>query len=448
MASWPATSRRQSSSSSKSAELSGASAHSHSHHGRAASSPGPYGYGRQLSSYSTRSSQVSSSGSFSAAALRVAGAFTSCFVPRRQVTTEEEEEEKKKSRRSECHVSIDSGSWQEGRALTIADVSKATSNFSEKNMIRQGRSSTMYRGKLKDGSQIAVKCAERLETEDHPCFGLLIVIEQLNGQNLTAELWRELETLEKIEHRNLARLFGFFERAADSLVVVEYVSNGSLRKHLDESCGNGLELGQRLNIVIDVAQGITYLHEYKEHPVIHGGIRSSGVLLTDALTAKVAGFGLAGTAASGSGSGSDATPAKGAAGYVDPEYLSTYQLTDKSDVYAFGVLLVELVTGRPPIERSRGGEARLTTKWALQRCRAGEAVVAMDPRMRRSPASVAAVERMLALAAQCVATARDDRPSMRRCSELLWAIRRDYHRQEEPRCAAVAEERSDEWVVR
>ncbi|KAG0546873.1 hypothetical protein BDA96_01G031100 [Sorghum bicolor] len=434
MASWPAASRRQSSSSSssrKSAELSGARAHSHSHHGRATSSPAAYGYGRQLSSYSTRSSQVSSSssGSFSA---RVAGAFTSCFVPRRQVTTEEEEE--KKSRRSECHVSIDSaGSWQEGRALTIADVSKATSNFSEKNMIRQGRSSTMYRGKLKDGSQIAVKC-----------------VKKLNGQNLTAELWRELETLEKIEHRNLARLFGFFERVADCVVVVEYVSNGSLREHLDESCGNGLELSQRLNIAIDVAQGITYLHEYKEHPIIHGGIRSSGVLLTDALTAKVAGFALAGTAASGSGSGSgsDATPAKGAAGYVDPEYLSTYQLTDKSDVYAFGVLLVELVTGRPPIERSRGGEARLTTKWALQRCKAGEAVVAMDPRMRRSPASVAAVERMLALAAQCVATARDDRPSMRRCSELLWAIRRDYHRQEEPRCAAVAEERSDEWVVR
>lgn len=421
----------------KSAELSGSGA-SYGY-GRTPSSPDACGYGRQLSAYSARSSQVSRSGSFSAAAQRVAGAFTGCFVPRRQVKAgEEEEEEEKKSKRSmdsgsyhgwnEANLSAAAGSWQEGRALTIADVSKATSNFSEKNVIRQGRSSTMYRGKLRDGSQIAVKC-----------------VTKLNDQSPTAELWRELE---KIQHRNLARLFGFFERAADSLVVVEYVGNGSLREHLDESCGNGLELAQRLNIAIDVAQAITYLHEYKERPIIHGGIRSSGVLLTDALTAKVAGFGLAGTAASGSGSGSDATPARSAAGYVDPEYLSTYQLTDKSDVYAFGVLLVELVTGRPPVERSRGGEARLTTKWALQRCRAGEAVVAMDPRMRRSPASVAAVERTLALAAQSVAAARDERPSMRRCSELLWTIRRDYHRQEEPRCGAVAAERSDEWVIR
>jgi serine/threonine protein kinase len=91
------------------------------------------------------------------------------------------------------------------------------------------------------------------------------------------------------------------------------------------------------------------------------------VFLTDALTAKVAGFGPAGVAASGSGSaGSEATPVKGAAGYVDPEYLRTYQLTDKSDIYSFGVLLVELVTGRPPVERSRGGEPRLTTQWVRE----------------------------------------------------------------------------------
>ncbi|CAN6297205.1 unnamed protein product [Urochloa humidicola] len=435
MAASPAASRRQSTiSSRRSGELpGGARRHRPSYdHGRAPSSHDVHS--RQLSSYSSRSSQVSRSGSFTAAAQRVAGIFTSCFVPRVQVKTEEEEEVK--SRGTECHVSIDSvGSGQEGRALTVADLSKATSNFSEKNIVKQGGSSTMYRGKLKDGSLIAVKC-----------------VRKLNGQYLTAEFWRELETLQNIEHQNLARFLGFFERKDDSLIVLEYVSNGSLREHLDESHGNGLELAQRLNIAIDVAHAICYLHEFKENPIIHGGIRSSVVLLTDSLAAKVTGFGLLGMAASasgsGTGSGSDATPAKGAAGYVDPEYLTTYQLTDKSDVHSFGVLLAELVTGRPPVERSRGGEARLTTKWALQKCRGGEAVVAMDPRMRRSPASVAAVERMLALAAQCVAAARKDRPSMRRCAEVLWTIRRDYHRREEPRCAAVAEDQTNEWVLR
>ncbi|XP_062212887.1 calmodulin-binding receptor-like cytoplasmic kinase 2 isoform X2 [Phragmites australis] len=410
----------------KSAELSGTGAHRPYDLGRPSFSPDVYG--RQISSDSVRSSAVSRSGSFKAAAQRVAGAFSSCFVPRIQFKTEEERE---KSGAADHHVSTDSGSWQESRVLTIADICKATSNFSEKNIVRQGASSTMYRGKLKDGSPIAIKC-----------------VRKLNDQYLTAELWRELETLQNIEHPNLARFLGFFKRKEDSLIVVEYLSNGSLREHLDESRGNGLELAQRLNIAIDVAHAITYLHENTEQPIVHGSIRSSGVLLTDALTAKVAGFGLAGTAASGSGSGSEATPVKGAAGYVDPEYLSTYQLTDKSDVYSFGVLLVELVTGRPPVERSHGGEARLTTKWALQKYRGGEAVVAMDPRMRRSPATVAAVEKMLALAEQCVTPARKDRPSMRRCTEQLWTIRRDYHRREESHCTAVAEERSDEWVVR
>ncbi|KAL6636605.1 hypothetical protein ACP70R_024177 [Stipagrostis hirtigluma subsp. patula] len=413
----------------KSSELPAAGAHKPYDHGRAPFSPDAYS--QQGSSYSARSSEVSRGGSFKAAAQRFAAVFSSCFVTRIQIKTEEDKEE---SRRVDYQVSTDSGgSGQETRVLTIADICKATSNFSEKNIIRQGASGTIYKGKLKDGFQIAIKCVRK----------------PFNGQYLSAELRCELETLLKIEHLNLVRVLGFFEREDDSVIVVEYISNGSLREHLDESRGNGLELTQRLSIAIDVANAITYLHEHTDRPVIHGGIRSTSVLLTDTLTAKVAGFGLASTAPSCSGSGSEATPVKGAAGYVDPEYLSTYELTEKSDVYSFGVLLVELVTGRPPIERSRGGEARLTTKWALQKCRGGEAVVAMDPRMRRSPALVAAVERTMALAEQCVAPARKDRPPMRRCAELLWAIRRAYHRREEPRRRdGVAEERSDEWVVR
>ncbi|XP_037444220.1 calmodulin-binding receptor-like cytoplasmic kinase 2 isoform X1 [Triticum dicoccoides] len=424
-------------------------------------SPDTYRHRRQASSYSapfssqlSRSSTRSSSSSFKAAARGVAGVFGTCFVPRvRKAQSEQEPEVSQVSRGSRSggysqgsrsagfHVSTDSagtGKGKEGAGLTVADIFRATSNFSKKNMVREGASCSVFKGKLRDGSQVAVKRARKL-----------------NGQYLSAELSRELETLQKIEHQNLVRFLGFFEQRDETLVVVEYVDNGSLREHLDESRGTGLELAQRLNIAIDVAHAVTYLHEYAERAVIHRDIRSSNVLLTGALAAKVAGFGLARVAGDGEAT-HVTTQVVGTAGYVDPEYLGTLQLTDKSDVYSFGVLLVELVTGRPPIERRRGLEPRATTKWALQKFRGGDAVVAMDPRVRRSPASVAAVEGMLRLAEQCVMPARQDRPSMRRCNEALWTVRRDFHRRQEPRqdgtagaaAAAAAGDRGSEWVSR
>uniref|UniRef100_A0ACD5X9M1 Uncharacterized protein n=1 Tax=Avena sativa TaxID=4498 RepID=A0ACD5X9M1_AVESA len=449
--------RRQRRASTSSVSISSQQVSGISDFSRAASDGYPYpsyssssSYRRQPSSHSapfsqvSRSSTRSSGGSFRAAAR---GVFGTCFVPR--VRKDEDEDELEASRGSRSggysqgsrsagfHVSTDSGAGKGSSGLTVADISRATSNFSEKNMVKQGASSSIYKGKLRDGSQVAIKRARKL-----------------NGQRLSAELSRELETLQKIEHQNLVRFLGFLEQRDETLIVVEYVDNGSLREHLDESRGTGLELAQRLNVAIDVAHAITYLHEYAERAVIHRDIRSSNVLLTGALAAKVAGFGLARMADDGPASEAThvTTMAVGTAGYVDPEYLGTLQLTDKSDVYSFGVLLVELVTGRPPIERRPGLEPRATTKWAMQKFRGGDAVVAMDPRMRRSPASVEAVEGMLRLAEQCVGPARKDRPSMRRCTEALWTVRRDYHRRQEPRQDAAADagagDRSAEWVSR
>ncbi|KAF0912281.1 hypothetical protein E2562_013962 [Oryza meyeriana var. granulata] len=424
-----APAKRQFSTSSQGKEVSGISSYKPFHQ-RYQSYP-PQVYRRQASSYSVPSSELSrssvrSSGSFRAAAQSLAGVFSSCFVPRKSRAEEELEIShttiSQGSRSTGYHVSIDPGTGypQESTELTVAEIFKATSNFSDKSIVRQGSYSSIYRGKLRDGSEIAIKCARKL-----------------NSQYVSADLRRELEIFQKIDHKNLVRFLGFFEREDESLTVVEYVSNGSLREHLDESCGNGLELTQRLNIAIDVAHAITYLHEFKEQPIIHRNVRSSNVLLTDTLTAKLAGVGLARMAGSESSESED-TQGKSAAGYVDPEYLSTYELTDKSDVYSFGVLLVELVTGRPPIERRRDLDPRPTTKWV---------VVAMDPRVRRSPASVATVEKVMELAEQCVAPARKDRPSMRRCTEALWSVRREYHRrQDAPAAAAVAAATQDDWV--
>ncbi|TKY47143.1 Calmodulin-binding receptor cytoplasmic kinase 1 [Spatholobus suberectus] len=310
------------------------------------------------------------------------------------------------------HSSASSGTLSSQLGMgnfTFEEIYKATAKFSPENKIGEGAFGTVYKGKLYDGTLVAVKRAKK----------------DLQNKNL-AEFKNEINTLSKIEHMNLVRWYGYLEHGDEKIIVVEYVNNGTLREHLDGFRGNGLEIGERLDIAIDVAHAITYLHMYTDHPIIHRDIKASNILITDKLRAKVADFGFARLGAEDPGATHISTQIKGTAGYIDPDYMRTQHLSEKSDVYSFGVLLVEMMTGRHPVEPKRPPSERVTIKWAMQMLKQGEIVIAMDPRLRRNPASNKAVQKVLKLAFQCLAPVRRLRPSMKSCAEVLWDIRKDF----------------------
>ncbi|ERM94944.1 hypothetical protein AMTRI_Chr07g80480 [Amborella trichopoda] len=319
--------------------------------------------------------------------------------------------ERSRSRKAIYSNSYNSTETQPGSMkFSIDEIYKATRNFSPSFKIGQGGFGTVYKGRIHDGTVVAIKRAKK----------------NMHDKHLTVEFQSEIRTLACVEHLNLVKFLGYLEHGDERIVVVEYVPNGTLREHLDGVNGDTLDLAARLDIAIDVAHAVTYLHMYTDRPIIHRDIKSSNILLTENFRAKVADFGFARLASNDDGATHVSTQVKGTAGYLDPEYLKTYQLTEKSDVFSFGVLLVEIITGRRPIEAKRELKERVTTRWAMRKFTEGEAILTLDPRLRRTPAANLALEKILELAFQCLAPSRHSRPSMRRCAEILWSIRKDY----------------------
>ncbi|XP_054821685.1 calmodulin-binding receptor-like cytoplasmic kinase 3 [Prosopis cineraria] len=292
--------------------------------------------------------------------------------------------------------------------LHLNQIVKATHNFSDTLRIGEGGFGTVYRAQLEDGLVVAVKRAKREHFE-----------------TLRTEFSSEVEILAKIDHRNLVKLLGYIDKGNERLLITEYVANGSLREHLDGLRGNILDFNQRLEIAIDVAHGLTYLHTYAEKQIIHRDVKSSNILLTESMRAKVADFGFARVGPSNSDQTHISTKVKGTVGYLDPEYMKTYQLTTKSDVYSFGILLLEILTGRRPVELKKPVEERVTLRWAFRKFDEGNVVALLDPSMKES-VNTEVVMKMIELAFQCAAPVRADRPNMKSVVQQLWTIRAEY----------------------
>ncbi|XP_052141814.1 calmodulin-binding receptor-like cytoplasmic kinase 2 isoform X1 [Oryza glaberrima] len=298
--------------------------------------------------------------------------------------------------------------------FSMEEILRATNNFSPALKVGQGGFGAVYRGVLPDGTLVAVKRAKLRDQNPH----------------VDVEFRSEVKAMARIEHQSLVRFYGYLECGQERVIVVEFVPNGTLREHLDRCNGRFLDMGARLEIAIDVAHAVTYLHMYADHPIIHRDIKSSNVLLTPSLRAKVGDFGFArlgvGEAGAADGVTHVTTQVKGTAGYLDPEYLKTCQLTDRSDVYSFGVLLLEIASGRRPIEARREMRERLTARWAMRKLAEGAAADVLDPHLPRTPATARAAEMVMELAFRCLAPVRQERPSMGECCRALWAVRKTY----------------------
>ncbi|XP_024980444.1 calmodulin-binding receptor-like cytoplasmic kinase 3 isoform X2 [Cynara cardunculus var. scolymus] len=284
--------------------------------------------------------------------------------------------------------------------LTMNQVARATQNFSPSLKLGEGGFGTVYKAQLQDGRMVAIKRASKERSDA-----------------LRSEFRSEIELLAKIEHRNLVKLLGYVDKGNERLIITEFVPNGI---H-----GGCLDFSQRLEISIDIAHGLTYLHLYSEKQIIHRDVKSSNILLTDTMRAKVADFGFARLGGTETGKTHVVTKVKGTVGYLDPEYMRTFQLTPKSDVYSFGVLLVEILTGRRPVESRRFPDEKITIRWAFGKHTKGETMDLVDPQMMEG-VDGEIFEKMLSLAFQCVAPTRADRPDMKSVGEQLWAIRMDY----------------------
>lgn len=239
-------------------------------------------------------------------------------------------------------------SKKKGCATTIeySKLQAGTNNFSSNNILGEGGFGCVYKARFDDDSFAAVKKLDE------------------SSRQAEHEFQNEVELMSKIRHPNLVSLLGFCAHENTRFLVYDLMQNGSLEDQLHgPSHGSALTWFLRMKIALDSARGLEHLHEHCNPAVIHRDFKSSNILLDASFNAKLSDFGLAVTTV-GCAANTN-IDLVGTFGYVAPEYLLDGKLTEKSDVYAYGVVLLELLFGRKPIDKSLPSECQSLISWAM-----------------------------------------------------------------------------------
>ncbi|WOK91455.1 senescence-induced receptor-like serine/threonine-protein kinase [Canna indica] len=279
----------------------------------------------------------------------------------------------------------------ENRLFTYKQLEKITKKFT--NLLGKGGFGNVFLGCLEDGTQVAVKMRSQSSSQG------------------TKEFLAEAQNLTKIHHKNLVSLVGYCMDRDHLALVYEFLSRGTLQDHLRDKAGDVSVLSweQRLHIAVDAAQGLEYLHRGCKPPLIHRDVKSSNILLGESLEAKIADFGL--SRAFDQKRSHVSTTVVGTPGYLDPEYYSSFQVSEKSDVYGFGVVILELITGRPSIFVTDKQSASLVV-WVRQRLASGYIEDIVDARLQRLQYDVNSIWKAADVALRCTELAVHKRPAM------------------------------------
>ncbi|KAE8716673.1 putative receptor protein kinase TMK1 [Hibiscus syriacus] len=293
--------------------------------------------------------------------------------------------------------------------ISIQVLKTVTNNFSEQNVLGRGGFGTVYKGELHDGTKIAVK---RMESGVVTEKGL-------------AEFKSEIAVLTKVRHRNLVALLGYCLDGNERLLVYEYMPQGTLSRHLFNWEDEGLqplEWMRRLTIALDVARGVEYLHGLAQQSFIHRDLKPSNILLGDDMRAKVADFGLV-RLAPVDGKQSIETRLAGTFGYLAPEYAVTGRVTTKVDVFSFGVILMELISGRRALDETQPEESLHLVTW-FRRMHINKDTFrkAIDETIQLDEETLASISTVSELAGHCCAREPYQRPDMSHAVNVLSSL--------------------------
>ncbi|KAK2978419.1 hypothetical protein RJ640_002447, partial [Escallonia rubra] len=295
--------------------------------------------------------------------------------------------------------------------FSLAEIHLASQNFDDALILGKGGFGNVYQGLVN---------IDNVQS--------LVAIKRLNSTSSQGalEFWTEIEMLSKFRHCHLVSLIGYCDEQNEMILVYEYMCNGTLADHLHKVGKNGnppLSWVQRLKICIGSARGLDYLHTGTgvQHRVIHRDVKSSNILLDEHWAAKVSDFGLSKIGPANQSFSYVSTNVKGTHGYLDPEYFLTYRLTRKTDVYAFGVVLFEVLSGRPAVD-ARLNETQLgLAAWARRCVKDGKVERIVDPNLREGRVSPKSLGKFVEIADRCLRRRPEERPTMARvvaCLEL------------------------------